>query len=169
MAGKIRHGYATAGSRDGVSTGFVFLDHSFPEQKVPGRRRCSYHTERGRRVADLTKELKMKFVEESEKCPDKTAKLDAPEDKSGTERSIMIQNLLCYFQKKIRGQWITMLCPCMSLFQWKPAATSISFCLLCEAPLAPLAGVLWHRPILLGLLNYYPNRGTSNSPKISQP
>lgn len=97
MAGKIRYGCATAGGRDGVSAGFVFLDHGSPEQKVSGRRRCSYHTECGRRVADPTKELKMKFVEESEKCPDKTAKLDAPENNSGTERNIRVQTLLCYF------------------------------------------------------------------------
>lgn len=128
MAGNIRHGYATAGGRVGVRAGFVFLDHSFPEQKVSGRRCCSYHTERGKRVADPTKELKMKFVEESEKCPDKTAKLDAPEDNSGTERSIKIQILLCYFQKKIRGQWIKMLCPWMSLFQWKPPPLLPSVC-----------------------------------------
>lgn len=53
----------------------------------------------------------MKFVEGSEKCPDKTAKLDAPEDNSDTERSITIQALFCYFQKKIGGQWITVLWP----------------------------------------------------------
>ena len=34
----------------------------------------------------------MKFVEESEKCPNKTAKLDAPEDDGD-----MMQALVCYF------------------------------------------------------------------------
>lgn len=52
------------------------------------------------------KSFKMKFVEESEKCPNKTAKLDAPEDKNDTERSITMQTLFCYFREKIREQGI---------------------------------------------------------------
>lgn len=84
---------------------------AFQNKKVSGKRHCSYHRERGRRVADLTKQLKMKFVEGSEKCPDKTAKLDAPEDNRDTEGSSMIWALFCYFQKKIRGQWIIVLWP----------------------------------------------------------
>ena len=42
----------------------------------------------------------MKFVKESEKCPNKTAKMDVAEDNNDTERSIMIQALFCYFLEK---------------------------------------------------------------------
>ena len=55
LAGKVTYELGTAGCVDGVKAEFVFLDHSFPEQRVPGKRQCSSHRERGRRVADLTK------------------------------------------------------------------------------------------------------------------
>lgn len=57
LAGKIRYEWGTAGCIDGVKARFVFLDHGFPEQRVPGKRRCSHHRRHGRRVADLTKEF----------------------------------------------------------------------------------------------------------------
>ena len=41
--------------------------------------------------------LKMKFVEESEKCPNKTTEPDALENNNDTERTITMQVLLCYF------------------------------------------------------------------------
>lgn len=41
----------------GVEAGFVFPGDGFPEQSVLGRRWCSSPRERGRKVADLTKEL----------------------------------------------------------------------------------------------------------------
>lgn len=41
----------------GVEAGFVFPGNGFPEQSILGRRWCSSPRERGRRVADLTKEL----------------------------------------------------------------------------------------------------------------
>lgn len=66
------------------------------------------------------KSFKMKFVEESEKCPNKTAKLEAPEDKNDTERSITMQALFCYFREKIREQGIKTLWPRMSIFQVSP-------------------------------------------------
>ena len=75
----------------------------------------------GRELLTWPKSFKMKFVEESEKWPDETAKLDAPEDNSDTERNIVMQALLCYFQEKIRGQRTEMLWPQMSIFRRRPA------------------------------------------------
>ena len=62
------------------------------------------------------KGFKMKFVEESEKCPNKTAKLGAPEDDGDTERSLVMQALVCYFWEKKGKQRNKFLRPWMSLF-----------------------------------------------------
>lgn len=107
----------------------------------------------------------MKFVKGSEKCPDKTAKLDAPEDNRDTEGSSMIWALFCYFQKKIRGQWIIVLWSGDVYIPVQAVPILIPLCLLFAAPGAPLAGGFCCRTTLFGLPKYYLNRGQVIGPR----
>lgn len=95
----------------------------------------------------------MKFVEGSEKCPDKTAKLDAPEDNRDTEGSSMIRALFCYFQKRIRGQWIIVLWP-GDVYIPVQVSAQLNLC-VCSSQLLelPLPVGFAAEPLCLGFLN----------------
>lgn len=85
----------------------------------------------------------MKFVEETEKCPDNSAERHAPEDKNDTERSTTIQALFCYFKEKIRGQRIKMLWPQMSIFQCRSTPALFPGFALFQLPAPLLLGERW--------------------------
>ena len=75
------------------------------------------------------KSFKMKFVEESEKCPNKTAKLESPEDDGD-----MMQALVCYFWEKQRRQRNKSLRPWTSLFLCRTAPTPLPWVCSLSAP-----------------------------------
>lgn len=58
----------------------------------------------GEELLTWPKSLKMKFVEESEKCPNKTAKQDALENNNDTDRTIMMQVYFVIFGRKWEGR-----------------------------------------------------------------
>ena len=108
------------------------------------------------------KSFKMKFVEESEKCPNKTAKLDAPEDDGD-----MMQALVCYFWEKQRRQRISCSGPGrLYSFAGQPLPCLPGFA-LCQLPVNLLVHMLW-LPTQTGLLiQFWSGWRASNRPKTS--